>query len=87
VEPADFFGFRPDAARARQIDRRARNELASSLDEVFAACRGHLVWDEAAGEELLSAIRRHHVTGAGADLGDHEPDVAGGCRPARADPH
>jgi HEXXH motif-containing protein len=62
VEPADFFGFRPDAARARQIDRRARNELASSLDEVFAACRGHLVWDEAAGEELLSAIRRHHVT-------------------------
>ena len=62
MEPADLFGFRPDAARARYLDQRARTELASSLDEVFAACRGHLVWDEAAGEELLAAIRRHHVT-------------------------
>jgi HEXXH motif-containing protein len=62
VEPADLFGFRPDAARARCIDQRARDELASSLGEVFAACRGHLVWDEAAGDELLAGVRRHPVT-------------------------
>ena len=62
MEPADLFGFRPDAARARYIDQRARDELAGSLGEVFAACRGHLAWDEGAAEQLLTEVRRHPVT-------------------------
>jgi HEXXH motif-containing protein len=62
VEPADLFGFHPDVARARYIDQRARDELAGSLGEVFAACRGHLAWDEGAAEQLLTEVRRHPVT-------------------------
>ena len=61
MEPADLYGFRPDASRARYLDQRARQELAGSLAEVLTACRGHLVWDEEAAAALLARIRSDHV--------------------------
>src|SRR5579872_4919668 len=60
--PADLLGFRPDGARARYLDQRAREELASSLREIFDACRGHLVWDEDAADSLLAFLSAHAVS-------------------------
>jgi HEXXH motif-containing protein len=59
---ATLTAFRPDPARARYLDRRARERLASSLQEIFDACRGYVVWHDDDAAALLQHIRRQSVS-------------------------
>jgi len=51
------FGFTPDAARARLLDRRMHAALASSIEHLSEVSRGSVAFDESAINQLIASLR------------------------------
>jgi len=51
------FGFEPDAARARSLDRRMHASLATSLEHLCDVSRGHTAFDDAAIGRLVESLQ------------------------------